>query len=45
MVAQVYQVYRVDCECGTAIDYGEDAGTVPDNCEECGEPVAEEEDR
>lgn len=44
MVAQVYRVWRIDCQCGSAIDYGEDEGSMPDKCEDCGEPVAEEED-
>jgi hypothetical protein len=37
----VYKVWRVDCECGTAIDYGEDEATVPEACEECGAEIEE----
>lgn len=36
-----YQVWRVDCPCGTVIDYGEDEASVPDACEECGAPIAD----
>jgi hypothetical protein len=35
----VYKVWRVDCECGTAIDYGEDEATVPEACAEIEEVV------
>lgn len=36
---QVYQIWRVDCPCGTVIDYHEDTGSLPLACEECGLPV------
>jgi hypothetical protein len=37
--ATAYRVWRVDCPCGTVIDYGED--DHPDICEECGALVTE----
>lgn len=38
---QPYRIWRVDCPCGTVIDYGEDESTVPERCEDCGTPVAD----
>lgn len=35
----VYQVWRVDCPCGSIIDYGSDESDLPDACEDCGAPV------
>lgn len=39
MTARAYTVWRVDCDCGAVIDYGEDDSSMPEACEECGEPV------
>ncbi len=39
MTARAYKVWRVDCDCGTVIEYGEDDSTVPDKCEDCGDDV------
>lgn len=33
-----YLVWVVDCECGAYVTYGEDLSTLPEECEECGEP-------
>lgn len=44
MSVQVYQVWRVDCDCGSTIDYGEDASTVPECGEECGGPIGDTHD-
>jgi rRNA maturation endonuclease Nob1 len=44
MSGSVYQVWRVDCHsCGEVVDYGEDSGSVPEECENCGEPLNDEE--
>lgn len=41
--ARAYKVWRVDCDCGTVIDYGEDDSSYPEKCEECGLPVRDAE--
>jgi len=41
MSARVYQVWRVDCDCGSVVEYGEDEGSVPAECEDCGQEVSE----
>jgi hypothetical protein len=38
-VVTAYKVWRVDCPCGSLIDYGEDESSVPEKCEECGVKV------
>ena len=42
MSARVYLVWRIDCDCGEVTEYGEDEGSLPAECEGCGEPIAEE---
>jgi rRNA maturation protein Nop10 len=37
--AWAYTVWRVDCDCGSVIEYGEDDSTLPETCEECGDDV------
>lgn len=37
--AMAYKVWRVDCPCGSIIEYGEDESTLPDACEDCGAPI------
>ncbi len=39
MTASAYRVWRVDCGCGTVIEYGEDESSLPEKCEDCGAPV------
>jgi hypothetical protein len=42
VTARAYTVWRVDCDCGAMIEYGEDDSTLPDECEECGDEVVVE---
>lgn len=37
--ASAYRVWRIDCPCGSVIDYDEDGR--PEQCEDCGAPVVE----
>ncbi len=39
MSARIYMVWRVDCDCGGVVDYGEDESSLPEECEECGQPL------
>ena len=43
MAARVYKVWRVDCDCGSVLDYGEDDCTVPEHCEDCNEQLPDPE--
>ena len=40
----IYQVWRLDCECGHMEDFGEDAASLPDKCPECMYPTDEKAD-
>lgn len=37
--ARAYRVWRVDCDCGSVVDYGSDEADIPAECEDCGAPV------
>ncbi len=39
---RVYPIFRVDCDCGEVVDYGEDENSIPDACEGCGTPLRSE---